>query len=87
MTFHAVYKVAFQKLHSDTTTISFYWDYNVDERELLDADLTDKEILKSLGITTKIIGLGAIRLLLVGALMSMVYFRCRMEHKGFSIGI
>ncbi len=43
---HALDKIAFQKLHSDTTTISFYGDYDTDEQEVSDFNLTDEEILE-----------------------------------------
>lgn len=46
MTAYTVYKVAFRKLHSDTTSISFYGDYQIDQEEQSDADLTDEAILQ-----------------------------------------
>ncbi len=46
MTAYAVYEVAFRKLHSDTTSISFYGDYEIDKQEKSDADLIDEQILQ-----------------------------------------
>lgn len=45
LTAYAVYKIAFRRLHSDTTTISFYGDYPVLEPDNI-SDLKDEDILR-----------------------------------------
>lgn len=42
---YAVYKIAFRRLHSDTTTLSFYGDYDMQAPDQI-SDLSDEEILR-----------------------------------------
>lgn len=46
VTSHDVYKIAFKRLHSDTTSVSFYGDYETDQEYTSDLDLPDEELLQ-----------------------------------------